>query len=423
MVDFKLIRVNIHAIKLLLSLVAIVFLLDCAKIAPPVPLGGRQGIPGAETVPPFLARGSIIDNRDSVGVQKYDESSWIGLQFKGEIDTTSKGIKIFDSKGNKVNYAGEWKIADDRTGLILKPAERLDYNNIYFLKISGTEIRKLNGNYVDLNGDGKSGEALADGLVFPFVTFKADNSPGDWLSIKKDDLPPFIIPSIDFLIENKISDYVWTDANIALNIYDYTWQNADTSIIVVAVDSASIGKDDFKVIDQNSGEEISVKRVSYISDDKNPIFGRIILEMEENFEPQSWYALNVFGDISDYNGNKLGERDSIVFEKAFKTFNCNSDSSECLKDTVSPEIINWENLGVSFEVSFSEIIDPESINENSIYIPDIEGELFLRNEYGYTTVRFVSSKRITLSGSNVFVTVEVRDLAGNKMKEVSHYFE
>jgi len=423
MVDFKLIRVNIHAIKLLLSLVAIVFLLDCAKIAPPVPLGGRQGMPGAETVPPFLTRGSIVDNRDSVGVQKYDESSWIGLQFKGEVDTTSKGIKIFDSKGNEVNYAREWKLADGKTALILKPAERLDYNNVYVLKISGAEIQKLNGDYVDLNGDGKGGEALADGLVYPFVTFKADNSSGEWSSIKEDNFPPFIISSVDFLIEKKISDYVWTDASLALNIYDYTWQNADTSIVIAAVDSASIGKDDFKVIDQNSGKEIVVKSVSYISDDKNPLFGRVILELTENFKAQSWYTLNVFGGISDDKGNKLGKSDSVVFRKKFKTFNCNSDSSECVKDTSSPEVINWENLGFSFEVSFSEIMDPESINENSVYVPDVEGKLFLINEYGYTTVRFVSSKRITLSGSNVFITVEVRDLAGNKMKEVSHYFE
>ncbi len=420
--NFELSKFNTYKRKLFLS-IGMVFFICCAKIVPPVPLSESYEKLGEEATPPVLTYGSIAKNRDSVGVQKYDKASWINLQFKGEIDTTSEGIKIIDIEGDEVDFIKEWNVFKDKTYLVLKPAERLDFNTIYILQISGASVREVKGDYVDFNKNGKNGEAIADDFIFPFVTFNADNSSGDWLTIDKDRFPPFIIPSLGFLVKKKIGDYIWTNANIALNIYDYTWKSADTSVVVRAVDSASIGVNDFKIIEENAGKEITIKGVSYVNDIKNPVFGRVIIETGENFRPQTWYLLSVLGDISDDEGNRLGKSGSVVFEKRFKTFNCNSDSSECIDDTASPEVVKWENLGVSFEVSFSEIIDSESINDSSIYIPKVEGELYLRNECGQTFMRFTTSKRISLSGYTVFVTGEIRDLAGNKIKEVSHYFE
>jgi len=420
--NFELSKFNTYKRKLFLS-IGMVFFICCAKIAPPVPLSESYEKLGEEATPPVLTYGSIAKNRDSVGVQKYDKASWINLQFKGEIDTTSEGIKIIDIEGDEVDFIKEWNVFKDKTYLVLKPAERLDFNTIYILQISGASVREVKGDYVDFNKNGKNGEAIADDFIFPFVTFNADNSSGDWLTIDKDRFPPFIIPSLKFLVKKKIGDYIWTNANIALNIYDYTWKSADTSVVVRAVDSASIGVNDFKIIEENAGKEITIKGVSYVNDIKNPVFGRVIIETGENFRPQTWYLLSVLGDISDDEGNRLGKSGSVVFETRFKTFNCNSDSSECIDDTASPEVVKWENLGVSFEVSFSEIIDSESINDSSIYIPKVEGELYLRNECGQTFMRFTTSKRISLSGYTVFVTGEIRDLAGNKIKEVSHYFE
>ena len=403
--------------------VIMILLIYCAKIGPPVPLNESYEKLAEKATPPVFAYGSIAENRDSIGVQKYDESSWINLQFKGEIDTFSGGIEVFDFKGEEVNYVKEWEVTKDKTYLFLKPSERLNYNTVYVLRISGSKLREVKGGYLDLNGNGKAGEFIVDDFVFPFVTFQADNSSGDWSVIKEDELSPFIVPSLGFLIGVKVSDYIWTDANVALNIYDYKWKNADTSVVIVALDSASVGKDDFEVVEQESGKEIFIKNVSYIDDDKNPVFGRVIIEPIENFKPQSWYIFRVFGNISDDSGNKLGESDSVVFEKRFRTFNCTSDSSECVEDTTSPKIVKWENFGVSFEVSFSEIMDAESINESSIYIPKVEGEFSIRNECGQTIVRFTTSKRVGVSGYTVFLSGEITDLAGNKLKEVSYYFE
>lgn len=415
-------KYNIDKIKVF-PIVIIIFTLTCAKVGPPVPLGESYEALGEKVTPPVLTYGAIAENSDSIGVQKYDESSWIKLQFKGEIDTSSGGIKVVDINGNKVDFIKEWDVFKDKTYLVLKPAERLDYNTVYILQISGSKVLKAEGDHTDFNGNGVYGEVIADDFVFPFVTFKSDNSSGDWSGIREDRFSPFIVPTLDFLVENKISNYVWTDANIALNIYDYTWRSADTSVVVRAADSTSIGVEAFEILEENSGEEIAVKEISYINDKKNPVFGRVIIEPAQNFKPQRWYFLKVYGGISDEEGNKLGESDSVVFEKKFKTFNCNSDSSECIKDTISPEVVKWEDFGVAFEISFSEILDSESINENSVYVPKLEGELSIRNYCGQTFVRFTTSKRINLSGYTVFLTGEIRDLSGNKIKEVSHYFE
>jgi hypothetical protein len=408
--------------KLFLCIV-MVFLVFCAKIGPPVPLSESYDALGEEVTPPVLTYGPIAENSDSIGVQKYDEASWIKLQFKGEIDTSSGGIEVLDTRGDKVDFIKEWDVFKDKTYLVLKPVERLDYNTIYVLQISGSKIRKLKGSYVDLNGDGVTGEVIKDDFVFPFVTFRADNSAGDWSGIEEDRFPPFVIPSLKSVIKNKISDYIWTDADLALRIYDYTWRSVDTSVFVRAVDSASIGADDFKIVEENSGKEIAVKGISYISDTKNPVFGRVIIGKVENFKPQSWYTLKVFGGILDEKGNKLGESKSVVFEEKFKTFNCNSDSSQCIKDTIPPEIVSWKNFGVSFEVSFSEIMNSESINKSSIHIPKVEGELSMRNYCGQTIVRFTTLKRVNVLGNTVFLSGEITDLAGNKLKEVSYYFE
>lgn len=401
----------------------ILFIVGCAKIGPPIPLKEEYEISVEEAIPPLLIYGKILENKDSVGVQKYDESSWINLQFKGEIDTTSSGIKVIDISGKSLQFIREWDVYKDKTLLVLKPSERLDYNMIYLLKITGAGIHKLEGEYVDLDNDGLEGEAIEDDFVFPFVTFKADNSKGDWTSLEGDNIPPFLSPYIEFLVGEKKASYIWTDVDIALEIFDYTWQLADTSVIIGAVDTATVDKNDFKIVAKNSGKEVFLESVKYIHDLEDEDFGKVIIDPKDNLKPQSWYILQVLGRISDMNGNKLGEDDSVVFEKDFVTFNCNHDSTECSSDTVPPEVLNWRNLGPSFEVTFSETIDAESVNDSSIYIPKVEGELSARNECGHTFVRFTTSKRVGVSGYTAFVTGEVKDLAGNKVKEVSHYFE
>jgi hypothetical protein len=399
-------------------------IVNCAKIAPPVPLRGDYSAPGEEVIPLFLISGNIISNRDSVGVQKYDESSWISLQFKGEIDTTSIGIKVIDINGNKIPFIREWSVYKDITILVLKPLERLSYNTGYILKVSGTEIYRVNGKYVDFDGDKIAGEVIDDDFVFPFVTVKTDDSKGDWSFVSKDQIPPFVAPVVFFLAGEKATPYIWTDANIALYIYDYTWELADTSIIVGAVDSSTVKKNNFEIIDKNSKEKIPLESVTYAGNPGTPNFGRVIIDPSFDLKPDRWYLLRVLGGISDMYDNKLGRDDSAVFEKKFRTFFCNHDSTECVKDTTSPVVLNWRNLGPSFEVGFSELIDAASVTDSSVYLSEARGELSVRNECGQTFVRFTTLKRISVSGHTGFVTEGVKDLAGNKIKEVvSNYFE
>lgn len=403
---------------------AVFFVTDCAKIAAPSPLRADYTETGEEITSNISVSGTIIENRDSVGVQKFDEASWIKLQFRGEIDTTSEGISVMDIAGEEVSYIREWDVSEDVTELVLKPQERLNYNSIYILKISGVDMYNLKGEHVDINRNGIRGELRDDDFVFAFVTFKSDNSNGDWHDIAEDKIPPFVVPTVRFLAEEKPTDYIWTDADIALYIYDYTWEEADTSIKVGVLDTATVDEHKFEIVEEKSKQPVSIGNIEYIADPDTAYFGRVVIDPANNLKPGAFYTLKVRGGIADSSGNKLGTEDSVVFEKKFKTFFCNYDSSECVSDTVSPVVLNLENIGSYFEASFSELIDPETVSDSSVYIPDVEGDLYLRNEGGQTFVRFIASGRLSLFGYTVHITEEVADIAGNNIKEeVIHYFE
>jgi hypothetical protein len=397
---------------------------SCAKIAPPTPLRAEYAeLERGEIVSNISVSGTVVKKQDSVGVQKFDETSWINLQFKGEIDTTSTGVKVIDAAGREVPFTREWDVSPEVTGLVLKPAERLNYNTVYLLKISGIGIYKLNGQYADINRNGVPGELIDDDFIFPFVTFKNDNSKGDWRGIGLDKIPPFVTPSFKFLIEGQPTDYGWIDADIALAIYDYTWDTADTSIIVASVDTATLDKDKFKIVEESTQKEVLIKEINYIGNPDTADFGSVLIDPVDNLEPESYYILKVLGGISDFFGNKLGEDGSVVFEKRFKTFSCNHDSSECARDTTAPVVLKWRVIGPAFEISFSELINPESVTDGSIYVPELEGKLSLRNEGGQTYLRFTTLMRKSVFGYTAFVTEKVEDMAGNKAKEASFYFE
>jgi hypothetical protein len=406
----------------LFFLVAVFLVSGCAKIGDPSPLSTDYYGALGDAVSSLSVSGAVVKNRDSVGVQKFDESSWIRLPFMEEVDTSSGGIRVFNVVGEEVPFMKEWVFSGDGTILIMKPGERLNYNTVYILNVSGAEMYDLKGRHLDLNRDGVRGEVLADNFVFPFVTFKSDNSKGDWKDAVSDKIPPFVVPSLNFIIEGQCTDYVWTDVDIALNIYDYTWEAADTSITFRAVDAATLNKSKFKIIDEQSNKEVVIKDIEYIGDKNSENFGRVLIDPVDNLNPDSFYILKVLEGISDSNGNKLGTGNSVVFEKRFRTLFCNSDSTRCIEDKTAPVILNWRNIGPAFEISFSELIDPKSITDRSVYIEGVEGELSYRNECGQTFVRFITSRRISLFGYTAFVTGEIRDLSGNKVKESSHYF-
>lgn len=410
--------------KVFIFLFLLLFVSSCAKIAPPTPLRADYSeLERGEVISNVSVSGTVVKKQDSVGVQKFDEASWINLQFKGEIDTTSTGVKVIDAAGREIPYTREWDVSPEVTKLVLKPTERLNYNTVYALKISGIGMYMLNGEHVDINRNGVPGELRDDDFIYPFVTFKNDNSKGDWQDVGVDKIPPFLTPSLKFLIEGQPTDYGWTDADIALAIYDYTWEMADTSIIVASVDTATLDKEKFKIVEESTEKEVLIKNINYIGDPDTADFGRVLIDPANNLEPESYYILKVMGGISDLSGNKLGREDSVVFEKRFKTFSCNHDSSECVRDTTAPAVLKWRVIGPAFEVSFSELINPESVTDSSVYVPELKGELFLRNECGQSYLRFTTLKRKSVFGYTAFVTEKVKDMAGNKAKEASFYFE
>ncbi|MEO0293062.1 MAG: hypothetical protein ABIN61_02430 [candidate division WOR-3 bacterium] len=404
----------------LILIFEILFLsLGCAKIAPPIPLKMGEEVVLERTYIP-LPFGVITKNQDSVGVYKYDEASWLKLKFKEEIDTiNTTGIKILDFNGEEVPFSQEWVMFEDSSYLILKPKERLSYNAIYVLKIIGSEVFNIKGEYIDVDKDGIKGEPLDDNFAFPFLTVKKDNSKGEWPSLE-DKISPSISSRLFFFAEGAPSSIGWKDVELALYIYDYTWLKERTLILSV-VDSNTIKKDKFKIVEEN-GEEIPLKEIYYIVDPFSPFFGAVFIK-PYFLKAGKTYEVMVFGDISDLSGNKIGEKGSVVFKKKFKASNCNYKKTECEKDTIPPIVLSWKDLGYGFEVVFSEIIDSLSITKNSIYLEDDEGNLFFRNECGNTFVRFLSLKRKDISGKIGFVTEEIKDLSGNKLKErLSHYF-
>lgn len=410
--------------KLFFFSVIILLTLNCAKVAPPVPLsrGGRMALEGEERL--FLVvSGTINKHPDSVGVQRYNKGSWINLQFREEIDTTSAGIKLISLNGSENPFIKEWNFSEGKTELILKPGERLNYNTVYMLKISGAEGYNLMGKHLDLDRDGVAGEPVEDDLIRPFVTLKVDGSRGEWPSDLTDNISPFVAAPLMFLIDGDNTEYIWTDVKLVIYLYDYTWGLADTSVKVQAVDSSTISEDAFEIINERSQKKMAFESVTYISDSLSTDFGRVIIKPSQDFEPGTSYTLKVSGGISDTHGNKLGRKDSVIFTRKFKTFSCNHDSSKCFPDTVAPRVLSWKNLGPAFEVVFSEIIDVSSVTDSSVYLAKVDGDLYIRNECGQSFVRFVTSGRSSVSGYTGFVTGEVMDLAGNRLgKTEEHYF-
>ena len=81
--------------------VAVFLIIGCAKIADPSPLREDYLEASREALSNIAA---IVKNRDSVGVQKFDEVSWFYLPFRGEVDTTSGGIRVFNTIGREVPF-------------------------------------------------------------------------------------------------------------------------------------------------------------------------------------------------------------------------------------------------------------------------------------------------------------------------------
>lgn len=382
----------------------------------------NQGItplsPETDKIPSELSSISriFVYNKDSVSIYPSDKTSWLYIDFLGDIDTSTAGIIIERFDGLEVSYNKKWSTKGRKTELILKSQDTLEYNTAYLLKVISNKVVDINNNLIDKDNDGIGGESCDDDYFYTFTTLKSDGSSGDYAGNFKDIFHPFISGDIYFLNKDSIVKEIWTDVNIAINIYDLTLNKKDTSLVIRGVDTNTVSDSTIMIISRND-KEVKVRSIiDYESDTGERKFGRVVINPEGNLKPERSYILRILGSIKDEAGNKLREYNNIAFEKEFKTLSCNYDSSECL--VKAPFIVNWIYLSSSFEVEFSKRIDRNTINNNTIYLEEngirIDGDLSIRNVGGNSTVVFSRKDGKSISGTTAYVTSLISDLKGNK---------
>jgi hypothetical protein len=406
--------------KIFLVFTGLAFLITCCANQGITPLS-----PETDEIPSKLSSISriYVYNKDSVSIYPDMKNSWLYIDFVGEIDTSTAGIIIERFDGLEAPYYKRWSIKGRKTELTLKPKDTLEYNTTYLLRVISNKVFDINNNLIDRDGDGVGGEFRDDDYFYTFTTLNSDGASGDYANNLKDIFHPFISSDIYFLTGDSIVKEVWTDVDIAINIYDLTWNNKDTSLIIKGVDSNSVNDSTIMLI-SNDNQEVKVSSiVVYERDTTEENFGRVVIDPEENLKPESSYILRILGSIRDEAGNKLCVYNNIAFEKRFKTLACNYDSSECLVN--APFIVNWIYLGSSFEVEFSKRIDRNTINNNTIYLEDngirLDGDLSIRNIGRNSIVLFSRKDGKSISGTTAYITSEISDLDGNKKGVTESY--
>jgi len=348
----------------------------------------------------------FANNKDSVSIYPESENSWLYIDFFGEIDTSTAGIIIERFDGMEIHYFKGWSIKRRKTELILKPQDTLEYNTAYLLKVISNKVIDLNNNLIDKDNDGIGGEDYDDDYFYAFTTLKSDGSSGDYAESLTDIFHPFISRDIYFLTVDSIVKEIWTDVDIAINIYDLTWNKTDTSLIISGVDANTVNDSTIMLFLNNSEEVKVTSTIAYESDTAEENFGRVLINPKENLKPERSYILRILGSIKDEEGNKLQKYNNIAFEKEFITLSCNHDSSECL--VKAPFIVNWIYLGSSFEVEFSKRIDRNTINNNTIYLEEngirIDGDLSVRDTGRNSIVVFSRKDGKSISGATAYVT-------------------
>ncbi len=365
-----------------------------------------------------------ISSQDSVGVNPADPGSWIYLGFNEVIDTlNTSGIRISTTtSGTYVPITLEWNISGGETDLNVRPQGTYEYNTTYILRITGSEIIDIYGNTLDIDGDGKEGEAPDDNLIIPFQTFRSDSTAGDAPALLEDTLAPRIVSGFYFLRKgDTVTTNPWTDAKLAVNIIDLKINKNDSTIIPIGLPSSSLNSNTIKLLERDSGSEIGIS-VSYVADTSKDNFGRVKITPTDNLLPGTFYKLQILASIADANGNKLNKVNYLADEYYFQTLASDEDSTSVKKDITPPYVGVWSSFGSSFEVTFNEKIDPETISASTIYLEGgIEGFLSVREVLDYTAVRFTRKDGESVVGYTGVVTSDIKDLAGNRKQSISFH--
>jgi hypothetical protein len=407
---------------LILFLIVSLIVISCTE-KDTSPLGPTTtDVSTSEDNPVEISFGQSLTAQDSVAVNPNDPGSWIYLRFNDIIDTSNTtGIRISTTtEGTYVPITLEWDVSGGETDLNIKPQGNFQFNTTYVLRITGNEVVDVYGNTLDLDGDGKEGEAPDDNLIIPFQTFRSDSTVGDPPVIFDDTLAPLLTSGLYFLRRgDTVTANAWTDAKLAVDIIDLKINSADSTIIIVGVPSSSLNGNTIKLLERDSGNEVGTS-ISYVGDNTDPDFGRVKITPTNDLLPGTYYKLQLLGSIDDARGNKLNKVNYLAAEFLFKTLASDEDSTSVKKDITPPDIAGWSSSGSSFEVTFTERIDPETISSATIYISSgMEGFLSVREVLNYTVVRFTSKSGGSVSGNTAVVTADIKDLAGNRKQSIS----
>jgi hypothetical protein len=407
---------------LILFLIVSLIVISCTE-KDTSPLGPTTtDINTSEDNPVEISFGLSLTAQDSVAVNPNNPGSWIYLRFNDIIDTlNTTGIRIsMTTAGAYIPTTLEWDVSGGETDLNVKPGTTLSFNTTYILRITGSEVIDIYGNALDIDGDGKEGEDVDDDLIIPFQTLRADSTAGDAPVLLEDTLAPRILSGLYFLRRgDTVTGTPWTDAKLAVDIIDLGIDKSDSTIIPIGLPSGSLNSNTIKLLERDSGNEVGIS-ISYVGDDSDPDFGRVKITPTSGLLPGTFYKLQLLGSIDDASGNKLNKVNYLASEYFFKSLASDEDSTSVKKDIIPPDIDGWSSSGSSFEVTFTERIDPETISSATIYLSGGgEGFLSVREVLDYTVVKYTRKDGQPVSGYTGVVTADIKDLAGNRKQSIS----
>ena len=363
--------------------------------------------------------GRLIDNNLAVGTDPEDQTSWITIMFSNNMEGGNVDVHVYEytTSGidDEVEFTKEWDHGTFGSVLLLKPADDLDYNQNYVLKINASGTYDRYGKKLDKDGDEVGGETPDDDYLFYFVTRKSDGSNGDAIPWIEDTLTPVVTSGVSTTDGSSIYGTLYFDFSICIKVEDRTYNSGGT-VVYDDIDDNTVNENTVKVLDYYTGQEVKGS-VSYNKDNTSPLYRYVIFEPDDQFQPDHKYILRLYADIKDEAGNKLWETFPYI-DYTFTTFYQDHNGDTLEIDFRSPYIINYQRDGVYGKIYFNEPIDHNTVGPATIYATSGRQLTYQVGEVMYNgkLVSVVVVSRVdghNISGTTVRITGAIKDLAGN----------
>ncbi|MCD6277086.1 Ig-like domain-containing protein [candidate division WOR-3 bacterium] len=363
--------------------------------------------------------GRLIDDNVAVGTEKDDPTSWITIMFSNNMEGGNVDVHVYEYTksgiDDEVEFTKEWDHGSFGSVLLLKPADDLDYNKNYVLKINASGTFDRYGKKLDKDGDEVGGETPDDDYLFYFVTRKSDGSDGDAIPWIEDTLTPVVSSGVRSTDGSNTFTTLYFDYRICIKIEDRTYDTTG-AIIDTFIDDETVNENTVKVLDYYTGEEVSGS-VTYNEDNSSSLNRYVIFKPDDDFQPDHRYILRLYADIKDEAGNKLWETDPYI-DYIFTTSDQDHNGDTLEIDFRPPYIVDYQRDGVYGKIYFSEPIDHNTVGPATIYATSGMQLTYQVGEVMYNgklvSVVFVS--RVdgnNIAGTTVRITGAIKDLAGN----------